>query len=187
MHPISQFVENIIEGRDPGLAEHQHRASRRARAFGERMGCGADEVELFLIGVSLHDIGKLAVSEAILNKSSRLSRGEFEFIKQHPALGERLLEPLAMDPQIVEIVRFHHENYDGTGYPEALAGDRIPFMARAARIVDSFEALIENRPYHRGVDAAQALAILKRDVRFYDPELLSSFCATVEQQDARVR
>ena len=84
-----------------------------------------------------------------------------------------------MDPRIGEIVRFHHENYDGSGYPHGLAGDAIPLLARMTRIWDSFDAITMHRPYHQGVSSDQALRILERDAHCYDPDLLKQFCIMV--------
>lgn len=90
-------------------------------------------------------------------------------------MGCRFLSPLNLDSCIIDIVLYHHENYDGTGYPEGLSGDRIPLLARAVRILDTFDALTMNRPYHKGVSADEALQIIRRDSQFYDPRLLKLF------------
>lgn len=94
------------------------------------------------------------------------------------------MSPLDLDLRISEIVHFHHENFDGSGYPTGLAGTAIPRLARMARICDSYDALTMDRPYHQGTSREEALRILQRDSRFYDPVLLKEFCAMVSGNHA---
>lgn len=176
---LSRFVDGIVEGRDPSLAEHHHRTSRAARQFGRHLGMGRGKIRLLEIALALHDFGKLSIPDSILHKPARLSSAEFSMVQQHPEFGHRMIEPLGLDPAINEIVLHHHENYDGTGYPAGLKGDGIPYFARVARILDSFDALTEDRPYHRGVPPEDALGILQRDERMYDPMLLATFSQAI--------
>ena len=134
-----------------------------------------EESEFLAIGAGMHDIGKLHISDYIINKPSQLTTSEFLLIRQHAEIGCRLLNPLNLDPRITDIVLYHHENYDGSGYPKGLSGDEIPLLARAVRILDSYDALIESRPYHKGVATDEALLIMRRDSQQYDPHLLKLF------------
>jgi HD-GYP domain-containing protein (c-di-GMP phosphodiesterase class II) len=178
---ISTFVARLVEGRDPDLGGHLQRSGVGASQFGRQMGCSSEEIEILAVGGRIHDVGKLSISEHILNKPARLTETEFSLIKQHTEIGDRLLEPLGLDSRISEIVHYHHENFDGSGYPQGLAGEAIPFLARMVRIWDSCDALTMDRPYHQGVSRADALRILQRDERFYDPYLLKSFCAMMSK------
>lgn len=175
MQRISKFVMGVVEGRDPVLGEHHQRTGLDAAKFAKRIGCSAEEIEVFSVGMQMHDLGKMSISEYILNKPARLTLTEFSLVKQHTEIGFQLLAPLHLDPRISETVRFHHENLDGSGYPMGLAGEAIPLFARMGRILDSFDAITANRPYHKGVSNDEALELLQRDSRFYDPDLLKEF------------
>jgi putative two-component system response regulator len=178
---LARFVQGLVDGRDPDLAGHNARSSSAATKLCQRIGCTASETELMTVAAELHDLGKMAINEHILNKPARLTKAEFELVTQHPLIGGRLLEPLELDVRIVEVVRYHHENFDGSGYPEGLQSQRIPFLARIMRVIDSFDALTSDRPYHRGVSAADAVVILQKDSRFYDPEVLDSFSGLIQE------
>jgi putative nucleotidyltransferase with HDIG domain len=176
---ISKFVAGIVEGRDPDLGGHHKRLGENALAFAKHIGCSAEEMEVLSVGARIHDLGKLSISEHILNKPARLTAAEFSLVKQHTQIGFQLLDPLGLDPRISEIVHYHHENFDGSGYPTGLAGAAIPLLARMTRIWDSYDALTMDRPYHQGVSSEEALQLLQRDSHFYDPDLLKEFCAMV--------
>lgn len=180
MEKITKFVAGLVEGRDPDLAVHHQRLGENGESFARHLQCAAEEVNLLSIGARIHDLGKLSISDHILNKPSRLTAAEFSLVKQHAEIGADLLAPLELDPRIDDIVRYHHENYDGTGYPRGLKGDRIPFFARIVRILDSFDALTVNRPYHQGVSPGDALKRLEHDADRYDPDLLQQFCRFVK-------
>lgn len=176
LETVAQFIAGIVDGRDPDLGAHQKRLGQRAMAFAKFIGCPARDAELLSIGARIHDLGKLSISEHILNKPARLTAVEFSLVKQHTEIGHRLLAPLRLDPRITEIVRSHHENIDGSGYPDGLVGTAIPRFARMVRILDSHDALTNDRPYHRGVSSAEARRIMQADSQIYDSALLDAFC-----------
>ncbi|MBV6447254.1 HD domain-containing phosphohydrolase [Nitrosomonas sp.] len=169
------FINGIIDGRYPDLGGHQQRMRKNTISFARLIGLSLEESEFLAIGAGMHDIGKLHISDYIINKPSQLTTSEFLLIRQHAEIGCRLLSPLNLDPRITDIVLYHHENYDGSGYPKGLSGDEIPLLARAVRILDSYDALIESRPYHKGVATDEALLIMRRDSQQYDPHLLKLF------------
>lgn len=173
---ITKFIAGIVDGRYPDLGGHQQRIKENTVLFAREIGLSQEDTELLSIGAGIHDIGKLSISDYILNKPSQLTTSELVLVKQHVELGSKLLSPLNMDLRINEIVLYHHENYDGSGYPKGLLGDTIPLLARVTRILDSYDALTMNRPYHQGVNSGEALQILQRDSYCYDPHLLKSFC-----------
>lgn len=175
LHRIAHFVSGIVDARDPDLAGHHSRMSETAAGFAGYLGMSMDDAEILSVGARIHDLGKLSISDHILNKPARLTSAEFSLVKQHTVIGSQMLAPLDLDPRIEEIVHFHHENYDGSGYPTGRFGEAIPTFARMIRILDSFDALTTDRPYHKGVSEREAVAILKRDSFLYDPELLKQF------------
>lgn len=176
---VSRFVAGIVEGRDPDLATHHDNLGESAARFAKHIGCSAEEMELLCLGARVHDIGKLSISEHILNKPARLTAAEYSLVKRHTEIGKDLLQPLELDPRVGEIVHYHHENYDGTGYPQGLKGEATPFLARMVRILDSFDALTMNRPYQQGVSRDEALRRMEHDCRYYDPDLLRQFCQAI--------
>ncbi|MFB3853432.1 MAG: HD domain-containing phosphohydrolase [Vicinamibacterales bacterium] len=128
----------------------------------------------------LHDIGKLAVPEYILNKPSRLTPGEYDTMKSHAAKGAEILSAIAFPYPVTPIVRHHHENWDGTGYPDGLAGTEIPIGARILAVVDCYDALTSDRPYRRSLSKENALAILvERRGSMYDPLVVDAFLRVV--------
>lgn len=173
---VCAFVAGIVDGRDPDLGAHHRRLGEGAISFAQYVGYSVEEAQLLSVGARIHDIGKLSISEHILNKPARLTAAEVTLVEQHTLIGGQLVGPLGLDSRISEIVLYHHENFDGSGYPRGLAGEAIPWMARLVRIWDSFDALTMTRPYHQAVPPAQALKVLQRDSHLYDPYLLKSFC-----------
>ena len=172
---LTQFVQRLVDGRDPDLAGHHGRCGNTSIKLCQHIGCIPADVKLIAIASGMHDLGKMAINEHILNKPARLTKTEFELIKQHPVIGGHLVEPLGLDVRISQVVVHHHENFDGSGYPEGLRGEDIPYLARIMRITDSYDALTTDRPYHKGVSSKDAVTILLKDSRFYDPRLLGSF------------
>ncbi|HSB09839.1 MAG TPA: HD domain-containing phosphohydrolase [Blastocatellia bacterium] len=173
---VSTFVAGLVEGRDPDLGAHHQRLREGTMLFAQYVGYSPEEAQLLSVGARLHDIGKLSISEHILNKPARLTAAEVNLVQRHALIGSQFVEPLGLDPRINEIVLYHHENYDGSGYPVGLVGEAIPVMARIVRIWDSFDALTITRPYQRAVSPAQALHQLQQRSQLYDPYLLKSFC-----------
>lgn len=177
---ISSFIAGLVHGRDPELGDHQDRVQKIMEQFARLLGCSEEEVSLLSISSRIHDIGKLVINPSILFKPSRLTASEFDAVKAHSILGAELLKPLVLDPRIGELVKHHHENYDGTGYPDQLAGMKIPKFAQIMRIVDSFDAITADRPYHKGVTTEEAIKIMKGEWRFYNPTYLDMFLEMIQ-------
>ena len=151
----------MVEARDPYTGGHLWRVSRFSRLLAMAADLPDSDVARVSIGGFLHDLGKVAVPDAILRKKDRLTDAEYEVIKTHPEVGWRMLagHPLAMLAEAA--IRAHHETPDGRGYPRALAGDAIPQDARIVGICDAFDAMTSSRPYRPGMPIAQALAIIE--------------------------
>jgi putative two-component system response regulator len=145
-----------IEARDPETDGHCHRLAAYAAALGAHLGLSAEDVEALERGGFLHDVGKVGIPDAVLLKAGRLTRSEYERIKQHTVIGDRLCGNLRSLRRVRPIVRSHHERLDGSGYPDGLRGDAIPLLAQITGIVDVFDALTTRRPYKKALPAERA-------------------------------
>jgi len=121
----------------------------------------AEEKESLQLGGWLHDIGKIGIKDSILSKPGSLTPEEYEIIKTHPLVGERILKPLGLLSVECQIIRNHHERWDGKGYPDGLRGKEIPFLARLFSVADSFEAMTSDRPYRKAKSVREALEELE--------------------------
>ncbi|MEZ5317034.1 MAG: response regulator [Vicinamibacterales bacterium] len=153
-----------IEARDPYTVDHCHRLAAYACALGADLGLGDEDLKALYRGGYLHDLGKIAVPDAILLKAGPLTPEEFAVIREHPVVGDRLCGPLRVLRRVRPIVRHHHERLDGSGYPDGLRGDEIPLLAQIVSLVDAFDAITSERPYQRGLPSEAALAELEADV-----------------------
>lgn len=149
-----------IEGRDAYTHGHVERVSMYSVEIGKRVGVGADGLAALKIGGIVHDIGKVAIPDAILNKPGRLNEVEMELVKRHPIIGYHVLQPLRTFRDVLPIVRWHHERPNGTGYPDGLAGDQFPLLPRIVAAADCFDALRTHRPYRPALSPAECGDIL---------------------------
>jgi putative nucleotidyltransferase with HDIG domain len=172
-----QTLVQALEAKDAYTRGHSSRVSRYAVKTAVQLGYTGERLEYVRLGGELHDIGKIGTREDILNKPGPLSPDEFEHIKGHAALGERILAPtLAESPIVLRIVRSHHERMDGGGFPDGLAGPQIPPEARLVAVVDAFDAMTTNRAYRPSLSAAHALDELRRGAgSHFDPEVVDAF------------
>jgi cyclic di-GMP phosphodiesterase len=154
-----------IEARDPSTDGHCHRLAAYAAALGTELGLSEDDVAALERGGFLHDIGKVGISDGLLLKPGRLTAEEYEQIKMHTVIGDRLCGELRSLRRVRPIVRGHHERLDGTGYPDRLRGDRVPLLAQIMGIVDVFDALTTSRPYKKALPSEAACEELLREVR----------------------
>jgi putative two-component system response regulator len=153
-----------IEARDSYTEGHCERLANYAQALGRTLGLSQPDLEALRRGGYLHDVGKIAVPDAILLKHARLTREEFDVMKQHTVIGETLCGQLRSLRPVRQIVRHHHERLDGSGYPDGLRGDDIPLLAQIISVVDAFDAMTTTRPYRRALTIAGACAELHADV-----------------------
>jgi HD-GYP domain-containing protein (c-di-GMP phosphodiesterase class II) len=169
-------VVNTLEARDPYTRGHTERVTTIARAIAVRMGLSDEELFIIEIGALLHDVGKIGVADAILKKPGPLDEEEYEEIREHPAKGRLILSNIAYLSKVIPCVLHHHERYDGTGYPEHLAGSDIPLPGRIISVADAFDAMTSNRPYRRGMIFGRAVAELRRGAgRQFDPKVVRAF------------
>ena len=167
----------IVEGRDKASTGHCNRVAHNAGVMGEALKLSSKQLETLHWGALLHDLGKIAVSERILLKPGALTEEEFGEIKHHSVYGAELLEAVSPEfKDIAQVVRCHHERWDGLGYPLGLGQEAIPLMSRIVTVADVFEALTSERPYRQPMRPAQALSYLKAEAgSHFDPELVTLF------------
>jgi cyclic di-GMP phosphodiesterase len=154
----------MIEARDGITEGHCHRMANYATAIGRALGLGSADLQALHRGGFLHDIGMLAIPPALLLKAGPLEPGEFERIKSHTIIGDELCLNLRSLQAVRPIVRHHHEQRDGSGYPDGLCGDEIPFLAQIIGAVDVYDAVTHGRPYQRTQSPQEALQLLRRQV-----------------------
>jgi putative two-component system response regulator len=155
----------MIEARDAYTDGHCQRLARYATELGLLVNVTEDDLATLSRGGYFHDIGKIALPDAILQKPGPLSAAELDQVRQHPVIGDRLCGDLRALTRVRPIVRHHHERLDGSGYPDGLAGDAIPLLAQIIGIVDVYDALTSTRPYHQAVSSDEALAVLAEEVQ----------------------
>jgi putative two-component system response regulator len=171
-------LTNAIESRDPYMLGHSARVADLAATLGRSLGWAAERVEVLHLGGLLHDVGKLAVSDHVLAKAGPLDPDELASIRRHPVTGARLLEPVAAARPALGCVLFHHERWDGDGYPTGRAGDAIPIEARVLMVADAYDAMTTSRPYRRALSMHEALdEIANCAGSQFDPVLAMLFVA----------
>ena len=173
-----QGLALALEAKDAYTHGHSEAVTRLCDATARAMGLNNGFCATLHQAGLLHDIGKIGISSAILNKPGRLSPEEYEIIKSHPARGRRILEPISFLNHVVPIVYHHHERFDGRGYPEGLGGDEIPLASRIMAVADTYEAMTSDRAYRRGLGHEAAVAELRRcSGTQFDPECVEGFLA----------
>jgi putative nucleotidyltransferase with HDIG domain len=170
-----------VDAKDQVTHGHIRRVQRHTLALARVLGVtDARELKALEAASLLHDVGKLAIPDYVLNKPGALSGSEYETMKRHANVGATILETVAFPYPVVPVVRHHHENWDGTGYPDRLSGTNIPLGARILSVVDCFDAVTSDRPYRRKLTDAQAIEILRqRSGTMYDPEVVDAFIRTL--------
>lgn len=182
---VIEALALAIDAKDRTTEKQLRRVQAFALEMGRLMGLPKNDLEALRAGAVLHDIGKLAVPEYILCKPGRLTPDEFEKMAIHPRIGAEILGRVHFPYPIADVVRSHHEKFDGTGYPDKLAGDDIPLAARILSVVDSFDALTSERPYRRPLSPDEALAQIKEESgSSFDPRVVECLVANVERIEA---
>lgn len=156
-------LAQIIDMKSPYTRQHSDRTAQIARLMAERTGLDSAEVERIALGARLHDIGKLAVPDYILDKPGPLTAEEFAVMKAHPSRGAELCRPISCLMPVVPMIRWHHENLDGTGYPDGLKGEQVPLDARIVRIADYWDAVTSHRSYRSPMETDSAIRIIEQE------------------------
>jgi len=169
-------LANAIDAKDAYTRGHSARVGGFATMLGKTLGLSSTELTVLEWSGMLHDVGKIGISDQILNKPGRLSDAERDIIQRHPRMSYDVLRPVARLGPVLDAVLYHHENWDGSGYPEGRRAHGIPFTARVIRVADSFDALTSSRAYRSGYPYEAALRIIQHESgRAFDPELANAF------------
>jgi len=177
-----QALVAAVEAKDPYTRWHSTNVAKYAVAIARDMGMSPSQLEEIHIASILHDIGKIGISELIIGKPERLSREEFDIMKDHPAHGLRILEPIGFSASITSAIYQHHERYDGKGYPQGLVGDHISPAARILNVADTVDAMVSERPYRGTISSQEVLLELERETgRQFDPLVAESARRLIEK------
>jgi len=177
-----QSLAEALELKDPYTRGHSVRVSYYSTAIARALGLDGEMLRQIELGGHVHDIGKIGVREDVLNKPGKLTNEEYQHIMTHPMVGWKILAPLLADtPEALNIVRSHHERFDGRGIPDGLAGTAIPLEARIAAVADSFDAMTSDRPYRLRLSMEEAIAeIVRCSGAQYDPSVVEAMLRAVE-------
>lgn len=178
-----QSLADALEVKDKYTHGHSVRVALYSVAIAKRLGLTSDAVQDIELGGRVHDIGKIGVREAVLNKAGPLTDEEYAHVMTHPMVGWRILQPLLREmPRALNVVRSHHERFDGRGIPDGLTGDQIPIEARIAAVADTFDAMTSARPYRPGLAIDAALTEIRRcSGTQLCPQVAAAFLALVEE------
>ncbi|NES86031.1 MAG: response regulator [Moorea sp. SIO2B7] len=175
-------IARAIEGRYAENSNPSAKVVALARDFGEYLRLSSVAIEDLIFAANLHDIGTVGIPDSVLLKKGELTPQEREMINQHVLIGEKLCQPLQSKRGVLPIIRHHHERWDGSGYPDALAGDKIPFLAQVFQILDIYDALTSERPHKQALTPKQALEIISQETAkgWRNPQLIEKFTAFIK-------
>lgn len=170
-------IARAIESRDPKTGDHCERLVKFGKAFGEYLNLTRNQIRDLMWGGYLHDIGKVAIPDAVLLKTGKFTAQEWDIMKQHVLIGEKICQPLRNIRGVIPIIRHHHERWDGSGYPDGLVGEDIPYLAQVFQMIDIFDALISERPYKRAFTLEEAKALMAEETAlgWRNPRLMQQF------------
>lgn len=176
-----------IEGKDPYTHGHCERLAEYSASLGEHLGLPEDQIIALRRAGVVHDVGKIAIPDAIILKPSSLTPDEWKLMREHPVVGERICAPLRSFRSVLPIIRHHHEKFNGSGYPDGLVGEAIPITARVLQVVDVYDALTTVRPYKPAFSITDALQTMKQEVAkgWWDPQIFEQFEGLVRSGTAR--
>lgn len=179
-HETAIALADAIESRDPYTGDHCTRLAEYAGLTAQALGLSAKEIETIRLGAALHDVGKIVVPDEILKKPDKLTPDEFAVIKQHCYSGDQICKRVSFLQAVYPIVYHHHERYDGRGYPDGIAADRVPLGARIVAVADAYDAMTSDRPYRKAMSREEAEAILRDGAGSqWDPQIVEAFLEAV--------
>lgn len=188
-----RVLVNLLDAKSPWTMGHSERVAEFAVQIAREMGLDENRVNIVRMGALLHDIGKIGTYDKVLNKLTRLTDEEYEVVKSHPDHGADALAAIDQLKEVIPLIRYHHENFDGTGYPRHLARDTIPLAAKILSVADSYDSMTATRPYRPALSRGYAEAELRRCAGSqFDPAVVAAFLRVLEhessaEQGARVR
>ncbi|MGM0419317.1 MAG: HD domain-containing phosphohydrolase [Thermodesulfobacteriota bacterium] len=169
-------LARTVDAKSPWTAGHSERVSKMAQMLAEILELEQSRIDILYRAALLHDIGKVGIPGSILNKPGKLTDDEYALIKDHPSMGARILEPIKVYKEVIPIVRQHHEQFSGNGYPDGLAGEKIVLEARIMAVADVYDALISDRPYRDGWEFKNVVAFIKENSgSHFDPRVVKAF------------
>jgi HD-GYP domain-containing protein (c-di-GMP phosphodiesterase class II) len=184
-HQLRGVLLEMLGARVPSLLDHLDGVAALALAVGRRMRLDPEELDELVRAAEMHDVGKMAIPEAIINKPGPLDDREWAFMRQHTIFGERILSAAPALVPVARLVRSSHERWDGTGYPDGLAGEEIPLGARIIFACDAFDAIVSNRPYQGARSQEEALAEMARNAGTqFDPRVVAVLMEVVREHTA---
>jgi len=170
-----------MEARDPYTQGHSKRVGEYAERIARQMRRSAKELDRIREGALLHDIGKIGVSDLILHKPGPLTCEEWQAMKRHPAIGTDIVGRVGLEDAVLEMIRSHHERCDGTGYPDGRPSGELSLATRILAVADAYDAMTSDRPYRKGMSAAQALEELRRGVGTqFDADVVGAMLAVMD-------
>jgi len=176
-------MANAIEGRDLHTRGHVDRVTKYSIWMAQELHWPGDQIRLLEFGARLHDIGKIIIPDHILNKTGKLSEEEWELMKQHPVAGDRILSGISHLQGIRPYVLYHHERWDGSGYPEGISEREIPIEARLLSVIDVYDALRSTRPYHPARPHDEVIEFIEQSAgTHFDPDLVQVFLKVMEMR-----
>jgi putative two-component system response regulator len=175
-------IARAVESRDPNTGDHCERLVAMGKAFGEYIQLSRAEIRNLMWGGYLHDIGKVGIPDAVLLKKGRFTPEDREIMNQHVMIGEKICKPLRTMRGVIPIIRYHHERWDGSGYPDGLVGNAIPYLAQVFQIIDIYDALTSERPYKQAFSPKEALEIIAQETEqgWRNPKLVEQFTKFIE-------
>ena len=183
---VVNLMSTAIELRDPYTKGHsEHVAEMTLKVAKLKYSDRFSDLEAVRMAAIVHDIGKIAVNEIVLNKPTFLTDAEFEMIKSHTFLGSRLIASFDFAQIFNDAIHSHHENYDGTGYPDGLKGNEIPLIARIIRVTDYFDALTSIRPYRPAMQVYDAINLMRKNEHCFDPDVFKFFMDNMQRLTIR--
>lgn len=178
-----ETLRYTVEAKDPYTKGHSDRVAEFSVLIGKKLGLSEEDLKTLRIGGLFHDIGKIGIPDSILLKDSRLTPDEYSEIKHHPSIGTHILSNATIFTNIIPIVKYHHERYDGRGYPENLKGEEIPFLARIATVADAFDAMSSKRTYRNNLEISTIIDEIKNNSGTqFDPKIAEVFLDIIENE-----
>jgi putative nucleotidyltransferase with HDIG domain len=180
---VKSFAKTL-DAKDKYASGHSERVTRYALEIAKAMKLPQEDIDLLAQAGLLHDIGKIGISELVLNKNGKLNHEEFVEMRSHPVIGKEILAPIEEFEGIANIIYYHHEHYNGDGYPEGLVGEDIPLLSRIIAVADTYDAMTSTRSYRKKVDQKKAIEEIKNNSGTqFDPKIVEAFLEIAEQLD----
>ena len=176
-------IARVVEARDQDTGDHCERLAKLSVGLGKRIGLDDEQITALRRGGYLHDLGKIGIPDEVLLKPGKLTGDEWAVMKRHVEIGVEICSPLRSLQPVLPLIRHHHERFDGSGYPDGLAGDEIPLLARVFQVVDIYDALTVDRCYRPAMTVDEAVAVVKEETHkgFWDQNIVSEFLTMLDE------